>query len=243
MSTNILTQLLEKGLPSREVQVALSEVTGRETSVASQTTHDNLNMNANLQIADTDVSASNPIAIEGTIEQNADASAEKVLMIGGAVDDKIEPGSATADWGKTLKTDYKGRLLTVVHPGPRTRLVYNLGTTGSSNEISASGNVLMSAPASIVRIIISCTGITAGDDHYLYFCDSPLAVTDQASVLLQTNISYDGVTVLEVGVPTTYGLSVWHSTSHAGAASTLSNVLINVIADPTVYDTEPVIVS
>jgi hypothetical protein len=225
MSTNILTQLLEKGLPSREVQVALSDVAGRETQIASQSTHDNLNMNANMQIGDADVSASNPV------------------IIGVAVDDQIEPGSGTTGSVTTLKTDYKGRLLTVVHPGPRTRRVYNLGTTISSNNISASGSVLMTDPGSIVRIIISCTGITPGSDHYLYFVDSPYAVTDQVDVVLQINISSDGVTVVDVGFPTTYGLCVWHSTTHAGTASGLSNVLINVVADPYVYDTEPTVVS
>lgn len=66
---NIFTRLLESGIPSRDVQVALSETVSTEQQVATQDNHDNLNVNANLQFARTgssapaDVSPSNPLPV------------------------------------------------------------------------------------------------------------------------------------------------------------------------------------
>lgn len=53
--------LLEKGLPSREVQVASSLETGDMNQ--SQLYHDNLNLNANIQVDNVDVSEANPLPI------------------------------------------------------------------------------------------------------------------------------------------------------------------------------------
>ena len=67
---NIFDRLLESGLPSREVQVALSEATSAaELQVATQNNHDNLNTNSNLQFAvddeadPADVRPSNPLPV------------------------------------------------------------------------------------------------------------------------------------------------------------------------------------
>ena len=58
---NILEILLQKGLPSREVQVALSSSTTDAT--ATQLYHDSLNCNGNLQVDNVDVSDANPVPV------------------------------------------------------------------------------------------------------------------------------------------------------------------------------------
>ncbi len=62
MSGNVLNILLEKGLPTREVQAA----TAAETSdvMETQRYHDNLNLNANMQVDKEDVSNANPLPIQ-----------------------------------------------------------------------------------------------------------------------------------------------------------------------------------
>ncbi len=58
---NILEILLQKGLPSREVQVALSSSSTDAT--ATQLYHDSLNCNGNLQVDNLDVSDANPVPV------------------------------------------------------------------------------------------------------------------------------------------------------------------------------------
>ena len=48
---NIFNRLLEGGLPTRDVQVALSETVSDDQQVAIQSNHDNLNVNASMQFA------------------------------------------------------------------------------------------------------------------------------------------------------------------------------------------------
>ena len=67
---NIFDRLLESGLPSRDVQVALAETTSAaEVQIATQNDHDNLNTNSNLQFAvdddaePADVRPSNPLPV------------------------------------------------------------------------------------------------------------------------------------------------------------------------------------
>jgi hypothetical protein len=59
---SVLQLLLEKGLPSREVQVASNVETGDMNQ--SQFYHDNLNLNGNLQVDKQDVSDANPLPIQ-----------------------------------------------------------------------------------------------------------------------------------------------------------------------------------
>jgi hypothetical protein len=62
--SSIFQRLLETGLPTRDVQVALGDnIDNSETQIATQTTHDNLNVNANVQLADADVSEANPLPV------------------------------------------------------------------------------------------------------------------------------------------------------------------------------------
>ncbi len=65
MSGGVLQLLLEKGLPSREVQSA----TTTEISDLFQTQlfHDNLNMNANLQVDKQDVADDNPLPVKEAV--------------------------------------------------------------------------------------------------------------------------------------------------------------------------------
>jgi hypothetical protein len=66
--SNIFQRLLETGLPTRDVQVALGEnVDNSDTQIATQATHDNLNVNANVQTGDADVSASNRLPTTAVI--------------------------------------------------------------------------------------------------------------------------------------------------------------------------------
>ena len=62
-SQDILASLLQRGLPSREVQISMSESADDTNNTTTQLTHDNLNTNANLQVNDTDVSTSNPVPV------------------------------------------------------------------------------------------------------------------------------------------------------------------------------------
>ncbi len=59
---NILEILLQKGLPSREVQVALSSTSVDAT--ATQPYHDSLNCNANMEVDKTYVSDANPVPVK-----------------------------------------------------------------------------------------------------------------------------------------------------------------------------------
>lgn len=62
--SSIFQRLLETGLPTRDVQVALGDnIDNSDTQIATQTTHDNLNVNANVQLADADVSDANPLPV------------------------------------------------------------------------------------------------------------------------------------------------------------------------------------
>lgn len=66
--SNIFQRLLETGLPTRDVQVALGEtIDNSEIQIATQTTHDNLNVNANVQVQDADVSGLNRLPTSATV--------------------------------------------------------------------------------------------------------------------------------------------------------------------------------
>ena len=82
---NIFSRLLESGIPARDVQVALSTTEVADRQVATQTNHDNLNMNANMQISDGDVTVNNPVHTAG-IETEDAAVSGNVMLVGGRYD-------------------------------------------------------------------------------------------------------------------------------------------------------------
>lgn len=82
---NIFSRLLESGIPTRNVQVALSTTEIADRQVATQTNHDNLNTNANMQVGDGDVAQNNPVHSAGSEVENG-AVANNVMLVGGRYD-------------------------------------------------------------------------------------------------------------------------------------------------------------
>lgn len=86
--SNLIEQLLESGLPSRDVQVGLSDASGiGETIIATQSNYKNLNCTANIKLADEDINVSNPLYV--------------AISSGSAAIDGVTPGVGSTSLGKT----------------------------------------------------------------------------------------------------------------------------------------------
>ena len=103
------------------------------------------------------------------------------------------------------------------------RSTHDLGNATAENTIPTAGKLLFAGARYLDRVIITASA-TSG---FIYLCDEAAVATDLDNLVLTVK-ALEGTTAVECGFPVVNGLSVWHSTTYAGAATAFACTLTSV---------------